>query len=153
MSQQTNLAAAFLRLVNAVNAVSGRVGTLGNLTTTDKTSLVNALNEVKAAASSGAGINDSATATTSTWSSTKVQAQINAAITALINGAGSDADTLKELADKITALAQADAGLLSVNQAQAFNAAQQLQGCQNLGLGDPTWNYVTAIEAALAAGL
>lgn len=154
MSQQTNIAAALLRLTNAANALSGRIGTLSALSTADKTSLVAALNEVKASVPVLASIiNDAATATGTTWSSTKIQAQITAAITALVNGAPGAQDTLSELAAQITALAQADGGLLSFTQAQTLTTAQQLQGCNNLGIGDPAHDYVTAIEANLAAGL
>lgn len=131
MSQQTLIAAAFARLAQAINAVDAAVDALPP----------------------GAAINDAATSAVSVWSSQKTQAQITAAITALINGAGIDADTLKELADKITALAQADAGLVSTAAVQAFNAAQQLQACQNLGIGNPAFDYVPGIVAALNAGL
>ncbi len=154
MTQQTNIAAAFLRLVTANNNVAGRVGTLSSLTTTDKTNLVSALNEVRAAIPALSSlIDDLATATSTTWSSTKIQAQINAAITALVSGAPGAQDTLAELAAQITALAQADVGLLSFAQVQTLSTAQKLQGCTNLGIGDPEHNYVTAIEAGLSAGL
>lgn len=154
MSQQTNIAAAFLRCVNAINTVAGRVGTLASLNTTDKTSLVAALNEVKASIPGAAAvIDDLATATGTTWSSTKIQTQITGAITALIAGAPGAQDTLAELAAQITALAQADNGLLSFAAAQTLTAQQQLQGCTNLGIGDPAHVYVTAIESSLAAGL
>lgn len=154
MTQQANIAAAFLRLTNGLNAAVGRIGTLASLTTTDKTSLVAALNEVKALiGAAGAQIDDLATSNSTVWSSTKTQAQITAAITALVNGAPGAQDTLAELAAQITALAQTDAGLLSFAAAQTLTAPQQLQGCNNLGIGDPAHNYVTAIEAALAAGL
>lgn len=49
--------------------------------------------------------------------------------------------------------ADQDGGLLSFAQAQTLTAPQQLQGCTNLGIGDPAHNYVTAIESALSAGL
>ena len=154
MTQQSNIAAAFLRLTNATNAISGRVGTLASLSTADKTSLVAALNEIKSSIPTlSTLINDAATATGTTWSSTKIQAQITAAISALVNGAPGAQDTLAELAAQITALAQADSGLLSFAQAQTLTTAQQLQGCTNLGIGDPAHNYVTAIETNLAAGL
>lgn len=150
MSVQTSIAAALLRLVTAINAVNTKTGTLSSLTTTDKTNLVAALNEVKAASSS---INDAATGSSSTWSSTKIQTQINSALTALINGADGANDTLKELADQITALAQADNGLLSFTQAQTLSTGQKQQACANIGVGDPEHNYVTAIEASLSGGL
>lgn len=153
-TQQANIAAAFLRLTTSANTLSGRVGTLTSLTTTDKTNLVSALNELKTLIPTLSSlINDAATATGTTWSSSKIQTQITAAITALVNGAPGAQDTLAELAEQITALAQTDGGLLSFSQAQTLTAPQQLQGCTNLGIGDPTHNYVTAIESALSVGL
>jgi hypothetical protein len=158
MSQQTNISAALVRTAQAINTMAGRVGTLASLTTAEKNNLVAALNEVKAiadAASStgGAAIDDLATATDTTWSSTKIQSQITAAITAIINGAGTDSDTLKELADQITALAQADNGLLSFAAEQTLTAPQQLQGCTNLGIGDPAHDFTADVTGTLSAGL
>lgn len=139
MTQQARNAAAYARLTAAINALDAKAA--------------NALAAAIAALPASAQIDDNVTAANKVWSSNKTQAQITAAINALINGAGVNSDTLKELADGIAALVQADQGLLSVAAVQAFNAAQQLQGCQNLGIGDPEHNYVTAIEAALNAGL
>lgn len=155
MSQQTNISAALVRTAQAINTLAGRVGTLTSLTTTEQSNLVAALNEVKGLvdAIDAASINDLVTATDSTWSSTKIQSQINAAITALINGAGTDSDTLQELADQITALAQADNGLLSFSVAQSLDAAEQLQGCTNLGIGDPTHDFTGDVTATLNTGL
>lgn len=153
-TQQANIAAAFLRLVDAANILSSRVGVLPELTTTDKQNLVAALNEIKASIPVLSSIiDDAGSSNGKTWSSTKIQQQITGAITALVNGSDSASDTLKELAERITALAQADQGLLSFAQAQALSAEQQLQGCSNLGIGDPSHNYVTGIEAALSSGL
>lgn len=152
MSQQTNIAAALLRLANSIVTVNGRVGSLTALTSTDKTSLVSALNELKGIVSgmgAGVAIDDGATSASSVWSSTKTQTQINAAITALISGAPGAQDTLAELAAQITALAAADGSLLSFGGAQALTAPQQLQGCTNLGIGDPAHDYVPAINTAL----
>lgn len=154
---------AFARLITAINAVHGQVGAamaaIGNRTqlgTTDKSSLVAALNEVLIQLQSlpaGVQINDAATAAGSTWSSTKIQSTVTAAIAALINGSPTASDTLSELASQISALAQADSGLVSTAGAQAFNTAQQLQACTNLGLGNPDHDFVPAITAALNPGL
>lgn len=152
MSQQSNLAAAFLRVANTIVAVNGRIGTLADLTSTDKTSLVAALNELKAIVTGmggGVAINDTGTSTGSVWSSSKTQTAINDAIIALINGAPGAQDTLAELASQITALAAADNSLLSFGAAQTLTAPQQLQGCTNLGIGDPAHDYVPAINTAL----
>lgn len=154
MSQTTNIASAMLRLVTASNNLKSMVGTTTDLTTTAKSNLVVAINEVRGLVTAGsATIDDLASGTGTTWSSSKIQIQITAAVTALINGSDTANDTLKELADRITAVAQADAGLLSLVAAQTFTAGEQLQGCTNIGIGDPTHNYVTAIELNLVAGL
>lgn len=151
MSQQTNIAAAFLRIINGLNGASARIGTLGSLNTTAKTSVVAALNEVLGlVGAAGAAIDDAATASETTWSSTKISSSITSAIAAVISGAPGSQDTLAELAAQITALAAVDTELLSVGGAQTFTTAQKLAGCQNLGIGDPEHNYVTAIETALA---
>lgn len=139
MSQQTRNAAANARLAAAINNLDAKAAA--------------ALAAAIAALPPSVVIDDAITAANKVWSSTKTQAQITAAITALINGAGVNSDTLKELADNITALAQADNGLLSFTAAQALSVPQQLQACNNLGIGDPDHDYVTAIEAALNAGL
>lgn len=80
--------------------------------------------------------------------------ELTKAIADLINGADVDSDTLKELADKITALAQADNGLVSAVEAQDFNASQKKQARDNISaiaeedleFGD---GYVDVFQAAL----
>lgn len=164
MSADSKFALAFARLVTAINNLDNRlglqVGTLTNLETADKTDIVKALNELKAKidnvqaqAQSGATINDKATNATATWSSTKIQAQITKAITDLIGGSDTANDTLKELADQITALAQADNGLVSASKAQNFTPEQKRQACANLGLPAFDYDYVSAINTGLNAGL
>ena len=141
-------------LLKQVNStLKGNQGDLTKLNTADKTSLVNALNEIKGLISSGSSsVDDSQTTTSNTWSATKISNAITTAITNLINGADVSSDTLKELADKITALAQADNGLVSANQAQAFTAAQKLQARSNIDvyskaeIGDIDTNFVTTIN-------
>lgn len=150
MTMQADLAALGARLTVAINNADNRratvaadVGNKATLTTAEKGSLVGALNEVKAALD----------AVQPGQSAAQVTASINAAITALINGADVNNDTLLELANRITALAQADAGLVSATAVQGFTVPQQAQACANIGIGNPAHNYVTAIEAALNAGL
>ena len=82
-----------LKQVN--NTLKGNQGDLANLKTTDKTSLVNALNELKVLITSiGSGISDTSTTTTNTWSSTKISTEITKAINNLIN------DTINQLTAK-----------------------------------------------------
>lgn len=138
--------------------LQGKVGTLSSLNTTAKSSLVAALNELKSDLASFSQINDSATGDTASWSAQKIQAQIDAAVTLLVNGAGADDNTLKELADRITALAQADTGLVSAAAAQTFTPAQKTQALANIGaaaaadLGDiAAADFVAAVNAAYNA--
>jgi predicted DNA-binding ArsR family transcriptional regulator len=138
-TQQEQNAAVLARLATAINA----------LDTKSALALANAI----AALPPSVLIDDAATANNKVWSSNKTQTQITAAIAAIINGAGVSSDTLKELADQITALMQADNGLVSAIAVQQFNDAQKTQACTNLGIGNPFHNYVTAIEAALNPGL
>lgn len=131
MTLKERLEAGFARLVTAINAVDTKI----------------------AGISSGAVINDGVTNGTQTWSSNKSQAQINAAVAALIGGADINNDTLNELAARITANASADAGHISFAGAQVLTTPEKLQANNNLGIGDPDFNYVTTIAATLNAGL
>ena len=139
-----------LKQVN--NTLKGNQGDLTKLSTADKTSLVNALNELKTTIDNKTSINDSQNTAANTWSATKISNEITTAITNLINGADVSSDTLKKLADKITALAQADNGLVSASQSQAFNEQQKTQARTNIDvyskaeIGDINTNFVTTIN-------
>lgn len=139
-----------LKQVN--NTLKGNQGDLTKLSTADKTSLVNALNELKNTIDNKTSINDSQKTVANTWSATKISTEITTAITNLINGADVSSDTLKELADKIAALAQADNGLVSAKVAQSFTAPEKLQARNNIDvyskaeIGDINTNFVTTIN-------
>lgn len=139
-----------LKQVN--NTLKGNQGDLTKLSTTDKTSLVNALNELKATIGNQTLLNDSQNTAANTWSATKISTEITKAINNLINGADTSSDTLKELADKIAALAQADNGLVSASQSQSFTAQQKEQARTNIDvyskaeIGDINTNFVTTIN-------
>ena len=132
--------------------LKGNQGDLTKLSTADKTSLVNALNELKTSIDNKTSINDSQATTANTWSATKISNEITKAINTLINGADSSSDDFKEVADKIAALMQADNGLVSTSQAQTFTAAQKLQARSNIDvyskaeIGDINTNFVTTIN-------
>ena len=139
-----------LKQVN--NTLKSNQGDLLQLTTTQKSSLVAALNEINASISSSPSISDTTTTTTNTWSSTKISAEITKAINNLINGADVSSDTLKELADKIVALTQADNGLVSAKVAQSFAEPEKLQARNNIDvyskseIGDINTNFVATIN-------
>lgn len=143
-------------IAGRINTLKAAIGDTTALQTTVKTSLVAAINEVKLASASAAGINDSSTATTSSWSSSKINTAINAAVTALVNGAPGTLDQINELASAIgndanfaTTIATALSNRLRVDIDQTLTAAQKLQGGKNLGVGDVTRDFVADFNAAL----
>lgn len=91
-----------------VRNILANIGTMSDLSTTEKTSLVAALNEVDAklkALDLSSIIDDATPSTSKTYSSEKIISEINAKVQeakdALLGGAGDAVDTLKELADLI----------------------------------------------------
>ncbi len=136
---------------------AAKIGVLSALTTTSKSDIVSAINEVNSKTSNTSLIDDANISTTTTWSSSKVRAEITTEVAGVIGGAGADDDTLSELAGKVAALAQADAGLVSTAGAQAFDATQQQQARTNIGaasaadLGDVgAADFVSLINATYA---
>ena len=138
-------------------------GDLTSLTTTNKTNLVAAINELKALTGQpqGAQIDDAAGngATTVVWSADKVFDTIEAAKLAVKNeltdGAGTALDTLKELAAALgdnpnfaAEIATALSKRVRVDADQVFTALEKKQGCENLGIGDPDYDFVTDYTAA-----
>lgn len=157
MSMETRLIAlaqalgADIKLVNTAIALGvTERGDLSTLTTTAKTSLVAALNEVNAAitalSAGAAGIDDAATDgdTTSTWSANKIFDELVAAKQAvkneILDGAGAALDTLNELATALgndanfaASIAAELTNRVRVDQAQAFTELQKTQGRDNIG--------------------
>ena len=145
--------------------LNGNAADLSALTTTAKTNLVAALNELKAAITAigtPATINDAATNTTQTWSSNKIDTQITAALNALTTGAPTALNTLDELAAALgddanfaTTVTTSLGNRLRIDAAQGLTAPQQAQARANIGaqeaalIGDPETNYVTTFNAGL----
>lgn len=135
--------------------VTNLTGNLANLSTSQKGSIVAALNEVYAMAQAAAGtgggatindatptgtttyssnkinqvvaalVNDLATATNTTWSSTKINAAINTAVANLVGGAPGTLDTLKELADALGDAGAITAINLALSKRVRFDIANQ----------------------------
>lgn len=96
------------------------IGNLQTLNTTEKTSLVGAINElfqyVRSLSGSAAGINDSATNETSTLSAKKIielfnQAKTEAKSEILGGNVAAELDTIKELADALNGIKTGEDGL------------------------------------------
>lgn len=152
-------------LAKDYKATIALIGNLNSLPAdVTKTSLVAALISLNNKIANAAGINDAATATGSTWSSTKITASIKAAVDALVDGAPAALDTLKELAAQMTA----DEGVLNsvvaalgnrvrVDDVQTFTAAQKKQARDNISavstddLGNPSVDLVAYYNSKKAA--
>jgi hypothetical protein len=162
-----------MTLVTQINGLITRIGTefkalrivtgaLTGLTTADKTSLVAAVNEVKASVAGAAGISDGSTGAGSTWSSTKINNEILAAKSSILGTASSAYDTLQEIQALMIADDTETTGILTslgnrlrIDAAQALTAPQQAFGRDNLNvysrveMGDPNTDFVAAFNAAL----
>lgn len=148
MSLQTRLTELISAIGADINELVTSRGSLAALTTTEKTNLVAALNEVRTLALSAGGdgvaIDDNATGPDAAWSAQKVAAEITAAIDRLVDGAPAALDTLQELADALqdqesaaAALTQAVANRVRFDAAQSLTPQEQAQACGNIGVGDP----------------
>ena len=139
--------------------LNGNAADLSSLTTTQKTSLVAAINELKTAIdNSGPSItiSDSTSSTTEVWSSSKVSSAIAQAKSDLVNGAGAALDTLSELAAALgndasfaSTVTTALGYRLRFDAAQALTAGQKTQACANLGIGEPDTDFVTTFNSGL----
>lgn len=167
MSLQTRLSALITAIGADIKNLSDTRGTMASLTTTEKSNLVGALNELKAAidaleAGSGA-ISDGTTGTSTTWSSTKINTEIVNAINALVDGAPTALNTLLELATELQAQDTAVDGLVTAvanrvrfDAAQTLDSTQKAQANTNIGSlslvnsGDPETDLAALYTAAKA---
>lgn len=156
-TQQERITSLAQAIAADIKRLTTNQGTLTALTTTDKTSLVKAINELKSSIANATNINDTSTSTSATWSSDKINSSINNAVSSLVNGAGTTLDTLKELADALgndanfaTTIATQMGNRVRVDAPQTFTVAEQAQGCANLGIGNPDTDFVAAYNTAKA---
>lgn len=164
MSLATRLVALAQAIGGDIKTLTTNQGTLSGLTTTQKSNLVAAINEINAAlGSAGAQINDAATNgdTTVTWSADKIYDAIEAAKVAvtnsLTNGAGAALNTFKELQDALgndptfaATMATSLSQRVRFDSAQTLNTAEKLQACTNIGIGDPESDLVATYNTAKA---
>ena len=162
MSLETKIIALAQAIGADVKALKASAGDLTALSTTAKGNLVAAINELYTmAGSAGATIDDGAGAgaTAVAWSADKIVSEIaiarQGAKDDVINGAGAALDTLKELADALNndpnfaaTIATDLANRVRYDAVQTLNTAQKLQACTNIGVGNPTRNFVDDYAAA-----
>ena len=164
MTMETRLIALAQAIGADIKALTTKQGDLTSLATTAKGNLVAAINEIYGLLGSvGAIIDDGAGDgdTSVTWSADKIHDSIEAATTALrnslVNDAGAALDTFKELQDAIgndpsfaATLATQMSKRVRVDAAQTFTTAEKLQGCNNLGIGDPEHDFLGDYATAKA---
>jgi len=147
--------------------VNGNAADLSALTTTSKTSLVSALNELKTGLDSipdAASINDgSTTSTTETYSVAKIRDYVTTALSAITTGAPGALDTLAELSDALgddanfattitTALGnrvRTDTAEQGLTSQQKTNARTNIDAVGNSAIGDPDTNLVAVFDSGL----
>ena len=78
MSLATRIESLVIRVAQEFNDVRATAGNLAGLSTTDKSSLVAAINELKAAVLSATAVDDSQIATSTTYSSNKIVSLLDA---------------------------------------------------------------------------
>ncbi|MCM1516225.1 MAG: hypothetical protein NC080_07445 [Paraprevotella sp.] len=179
LSQQIALFAT--RVGTECKALHNEIGDLTNLTTTAKNNVVAAINTLvteldsidsRVEATEGIDlkslINDEAASVDTVYSSSKTASLITAAQQAvkndLLGGAGEAYDTLKELADLITAnedaidaLEAIASGHVAYDKAQTLTIEQKAQGRTNIDaasatdVGDTAADFVAAFNTALTA--
>lgn len=161
MSLETRIIALAQAIGADVKSLTAKQGDLTSLSTTAKTNIVAAINELYAAL--GNKIDDMAGdgATTVTWSANKIYDTIEAAKAAvkneLIDGSAAALDTLKELAAALnndpsfaTTIATELGNRVRFDAAQTLTTAQKLQACTNIGVGDPERDLAADYVAAKA---
>ena len=154
----------------SINNLIGAIGTLSSLSTTDKSNIVAAINEIYAMAQASSGvINDSlSTSTSKTYSIDKIKSEIlsanNTLKSELLGGVPQAAwDTIAEIANYISSDQTATSGLIasvgnrvSYTQADGKSASEKLQARQNIDaygsveLGNPDTDLVTLYNLAKA---
>lgn len=162
MSLTTRIESLVIRIAEEFNTLSARTGSLANLSTTDKSSLVAAINELKASVVVSNAIDDSTVATTSAFSSSKVVALLDALKADILGGADAAYDTLLEIqqllqssSNGLDALLTAIQYRVRVDAEQTLSEDEQAQARSNIGaaanadLGDPATDFVAIFEAAL----
>ena len=143
-TQQQRITELAQAIAQDIRELKSTQGLLDSLSTTSKTSLVDAINELYLGITNSTGVDDTTENTISTWSSSKIRESINTAISELVNGSGSALDTLKELADALgndanfaVTLAEQMGKRVRVDESQMFTTDEQLMACTNIGIGDP----------------
>jgi len=156
MSIEDKAQALATKVGEDIRALRATVGTLSELTTVNKSSLVEAIEELGdglqalqdlEAANNGL-IDDDVTTGVRAWSSEKIVTALQTAKDEILNGTPEAFSTLKEIADYLTAndaeisnLLTNLGGTVRVDAEQDLSGIQQQQACDNVGLGDNATSF------------
>ncbi len=165
MSLQTQIHSLVIRVADEFKTVYSKIGNLSSLSTTDKSTLVAAINELKAAIATVAVIDDlTPGSTTTTFSASKIVTLLDALRAQILGGADAAYDTLLELQQELqndqTGIAVLTAAIdkrVRFDAVQTLTAPEQLQTRTNIGavasidIGDTTTDFVAIFEAQLIA--
>ena len=166
MSLETRITARATSVAAQINTLNSKRGDLTALTTVNKSSLVAAANELKAAidAMEAVTIDDLETSSsTETWSIDKISNEISEAINGILDGAPAALDTLNELAaalqddaSSVSDIIAAQAKRVRVDAVQTFSGAEKIQGRANIGaqeaaaIGDTDHDFAADFTGALS---
>ncbi|RYC70654.1 hypothetical protein [Spirosoma sordidisoli] len=121
MTLEQRLSAAFRRIAQEIIA---RTGKLSDLATTNKTNLVAAINEVKQSIANAVGINDNASSSSSTYSSSKIEQYRNRSTHTGTQSASTIIDFADAVANQIQAQKGAINGVASLDSTGKVPSAQ-----------------------------
>ncbi len=163
MSLVSEVNALATRIATEINTVRTERGALTSLTTTDKASIVGAINEIAASVASASGIDDLSTGVGTSWSSQKVADEIAAAVTSILGSATAAYDTLGEIQAILAADDTETSGILtalanrvSTDAAQGLTTLQKINARNNIDvyskteIGDPATVFTTTFTTGLS---
>ena len=143
MSLVSQVSTLATRIATEFKTLRATLGSNASLATTEKGTLVGAINEVAGAVgSAGATINDTTPSGITVYSSNKTNSQISAATAALVGSAPGTLDTIQELSaalgddpNAITSLTTAIGNRVRYDASQSLTGPQQTQARSNIGAG------------------
>lgn len=155
---ELQLEALATEIGESIKKVNDKTGALSELTTTHKTSVVGAINELKKQ-SNAVNISDDTTSANSTWSSNKINNMLsvaaNTVLTGILDSAPETLNTLKELASALnddanyaTTVATQMGNRLRFDETQVLESEQKTQALSNLGLQISTKDFAQTFKTA-----
>jgi capsid protein len=134
MSLQTQIHSLVIRVADEFKTVYSKIGNLSSLSTTDKSTLVAAINELKTAITAIAVIDDlTPGSTTTTFSASKIVTLLDALRAQILGGADAAYDTLLELQQALQNDQTGIAALTAaIDKRVRFDAAQTLTAPEQL---------------------